>query len=308
MQENFSIYHPIINLVYFLTVIISSVIIMNPIFLGLSLICAFIYAVYLGGMKSLRFGLMLVLPLILLSVIFNPLVNHRGMTILFELPWNLGPVTLESVFYGLTTGLMIGAVIIWFVSFNIIITSDKLIYLFGRILPGSSLIFVMILRFIPRYREQVKKINEAQQAMGMGVNAGPLRKKIRNGVRILSIMFTWALENAIQTADSMRSRGYGLKNRTSFMVYKITLADKLLLLSMIVLICGMICAFASGYMKTAFFPVFEFGFSVQDHRSLIVMGSGMFCFSVLALIPVWLGIRESMYWERADKLEIQNGK
>ena len=35
-------------------------------------------------------------------------------------------------------------------------------------------------------------------------------------MRALSVTVTWALENAVVTADSMKSRGYGLPGRTAF--------------------------------------------------------------------------------------------
>lgn len=293
-------YHPAVNFIYFLTVIVFSVIIMNPIFIGISFVCACLYAIYLNGMKSVKFGLALVLPLIILSVIINPIVNQRGATILFELPLGLGSATFESVIYGLTTGLMIGSVIMWFVSYNIVITSDKLIFLFGRILPGSSLIFVMILRFIPRYREQIKKINEAQTSIGMGIGDGGLLTKIKNGARILGVMFTWALENAIQTADSMRARGYGLKNRTSYMAWKITSYDKVMLVFMGILIVGIISGMSSGYMSVEFFPYFMFGFEGLSHAPLFIFGSTCLCFGIFAVIPIIIGLKELLYWNQME--------
>ncbi len=38
-------------------------------------------------------------------------------------------------------------------------------------------------------------------------------------------MVTWSLENAIETADSMRARGYGLPGRTSFSIYRFDSRD-----------------------------------------------------------------------------------
>lgn len=278
---------------------------MNPILMGLSFICACLYAIYLNGMKSIKFSLGLVLPLILLSVVINPIVNQRGATVLFDLPFGLGSATLESVIYGLTTGLMIGAVIMWFVCYNIIITSDKLIFLFGRILPGSSLVFVMILRFIPRYREQIKKINEAQTSIGMGVGNGNLPTRIKNGTRILGVMFTWALENAIQTADSMRARGYGLKNRTSYMAWKLTAYDKFLLTLMGILIIGIISGVSTGYVSAEFFPFFAFGFDGQSHGPLIIFGSTCLCYAIFAFIPIIIGLKELLYWNQVEAEDLQ---
>ena len=53
-------------------------------------------------------------------------------------------------------------------------------------------------------------------------------KKIRYALNMVSILVTWALENAIETADSMKSRGYGLRGRTAFSIYRFNRRDKLL--------------------------------------------------------------------------------
>ncbi len=61
-----------------------------------------------------------------------------------------------------------------------------------------------------------------KKSMGRDVSEGSLFNRIRAGFNMLSILVTWALENAIETSDSMRSRGYGLKGRTAFSIYKFT--------------------------------------------------------------------------------------
>lgn len=66
----------------------------------------------------------------------------------------------------------------------------------------------------------MKLVRNAQHTIGRDINEGTLFQRIRNAVKILSIMITWSLENAIETADSMKSRGHGLKGRTSYSLYK----------------------------------------------------------------------------------------
>ncbi|MEG2680034.1 MAG: energy-coupling factor transporter transmembrane component T, partial [Oscillospiraceae bacterium] len=74
----------------------------------------------------------------------------------------------------------------------------------------------MALRFVPKFREQAKVVSNAQRCVGRDVSNGALIQRARHGVRMLSILVTWALENAIETADSMKSRGYGLPGRTAY--------------------------------------------------------------------------------------------
>lgn len=68
--------------------------------------------------------------------------------------------------------------------------------------------------------------------------------RIHAGLNMLSILITWALENAIETSDSMRSRGYGLKGRTAFSIYHFTRKDKYVFGIMI----GLFAVFTGGCM------------------------------------------------------------
>lgn len=88
-------------------------------------------------------------------------------------------------------------------------TSDKFIYLFGRIIPSLSLILSMTFRFVPKFKEQVQEVSNAQKSMGRDSSEGSVFARVKNSIRILSAVITWSLENAIDTSDSMKSRGYG---------------------------------------------------------------------------------------------------
>ena len=59
---------------------------MHPVCLGISLVSALIYAVYLGGRRAVRFQLCGLLPMLLLAAVVNPAFNHEGATLLTYLP------------------------------------------------------------------------------------------------------------------------------------------------------------------------------------------------------------------------------
>ena len=136
--DAFSGCHPLVNFIYFALVLLFGMFFMHPVCLFISLACAWIYAVYLRGGKAVRDGLRYMLPMFILAAVVNPAFNHEGATILGYLPSG-NPITLESIWYGLAAAAMIVAVITWFTCFNSVITSDKFIYLFGRIIPALSL-------------------------------------------------------------------------------------------------------------------------------------------------------------------------
>ena len=47
-----------------------------------------------------------------------------------------------------------------------------------------------------------------REMRGRDISNGGLIKRAKHGIKILSILVTWALENAIDTADSMKDRGW----------------------------------------------------------------------------------------------------
>ena len=133
-------------------------------------------------------------------------------------------------------------------------TSDKFLYLFGRVIPALSLIFSMALRFVPRFAAQLKIISNAQKCVGRDISQGNLLTRAKNGLKILSILITWALENAVDTADSMRCRGYGLPGRTAFSNFRLDSRDKASLGLLGGLTALLLVGLALGETTAVYFP------------------------------------------------------
>ncbi len=225
MRDSFYEYHPFVNLIYFALVIGFSMVVNHPLAQLISLVCAIIYVVSTQGKKSVGFMLKFCLPLVLLTAFINPVFNHEGTTILLYFS-NGNPLTLESILYGFSSGCMIITLLLWFSAFSAVMTSDKFIYLFGRVIPALSLVLSMTLRFVPKFKTQMKNVADAQKCIGRDVSGGSLLNRTKTAITIVSVMITWSLENAIETADSMKSRGYGLKGRTAFSIYRFEDRDK----------------------------------------------------------------------------------
>ncbi len=290
MKDAFSTYHPAVNFCYFTLVLLFSMFFMHPVCLGLSLSCAFGYSVYLNGGKALRFNLYYLLPLLLVAALVNPAFNHEGATILAYLRSG-NPLTLESIAYGLAAAVMLAAVICWFSCYNAVMTTDKFVYLFGRVIPALSLILSMTLRFVPRFKAQIKVVSDAQKCVGRDVATGSLRQRARHGLTILSIMITWSLENAIETADSMKSRGYGLPGRTAFAIYRFDRRDKRAFLFLA--LCGgyIITGWAFGGLYWRYFPTLK-GAGPELYSVSLYL-----CYLALCIAPVVLNIREDRKWK-----------
>jgi energy-coupling factor transport system permease protein len=288
-KDAFSGFHPLVNFLYFGLALAFSMIFMHPVCLALSLVCALTYAVYLNGRKAVRFSLLVMLPMFLVAALMNPAFNHEGATILTYLP-NDNPVTLESVAFGLGAAAMLVSVVTWFSCYSAVMTSDKFVYLFGRVIPALSLVLSMTLRFVPRFRAQIRVVSDAQKCIGRDVSNGGVFMRARNGLTILSIMVTWALENAIETADSMRSRGYGLKGRTAFSIYRFDKRDRAA--ALFLLVCGAYIAAGAllGGIAWRYFPTLK-GVSFGLYPVSVFL-----CYFALLIMPVVINLREDRKW------------
>lgn len=253
MKDDFSALHPIISFTYFTAVLFCSMFFLHPVFLAISLVCSFAYSIYLNGAKAVKFNFGFLLPMLLLLAIVNPLLNHAGMTIILYV--NDHAITMEAISYGIAAAAMFVSVIAWFSCCNAVMSSDKFVYLFGRVIPALSLIFSMVLRFVPKYKAQIKVIANAQTCIGKGVKNGNVLTRAKNGMTILSILTTWALENGIETADSMRARGYGLSGRTSFSIYRFDSRDKTAFTVLLLLIAAVLTGSLLGENTIIYFPV-----------------------------------------------------
>ena len=290
MRDSFLEYHPFINLIYFGFTISFSLVLTHPLAQGISLVCAVIYAVSINGKKSVIFLLKYCLPTVLLTAFINPAFNHEGATTLLYFP-NGNPLTLESILYGFSAGVMIITTLMWFSSFNRLMTTDKFIYLFGKVIPALSLVLSMSLRFVPKFKSQMQTVTEAQRSIGRDVSNGSLFERTKTAIHIFSIMITWSLENAIETADSMKSRGYGLKGRTAFSIYRFEERDKYALIWLS--FCGLFII--EGNLLNAFgfryFP--DIRYAAFDMTTI-----PFYCaYSALCITPVILNYKEERKWK-----------
>ena len=289
--DAFSSYHPAVNFLYFGLVLFFTMCFLHPACLLLSLAAALRYAVCLNGRRAVRRSLRYLLPAALLAALINPAFNHQGATILTYLPSG-NPLTLESIAYGLAAAALLSAVVTWFSCYTAVMTSDKFVYLFGRVIPALSLVLSMALRFVPRFQVQARAVSQAQRCVGRDVSDGSLLQRLRNGETILSILLTWCLENALETADSMKSRGYGLPGRTAFSIYRLDDRDQAALWWLGALGGYILSMWGAGGFACRYFPTFRL--APRDGWSL----SGLLAFGLLCLTPVIIDRREDRQWTR----------
>lgn len=285
-SDAFAGFHPAVNLSFFAAAIGLSMFLMHPVFLAISILCGCGYLWYLQGGRGFLRQVGYLLPVLLFTAVLNPLFNHEGKTVLFHL-WNDDPVTLEAVCFGLASAVLMGASIVWFNCCNAVFTTDKIIFLFGRMIPSLSLLISMTLRFVPRFKDYMRSTMQVQKAMQ------PPQSKLdtlKQALTAFSATVSWAMEQSIVTADSMKSRGYGSSGRTAYAIYRFECRDSLTLAGIAVLCIGTILPWLTGAVAWSFYPAMTgapFGFG-QMASYLSFLG--------LCLMPLIIDLKEDCKW------------
>ena len=247
-------------------------------------LCSALYYLLLKGREGWKLTLGM-LPLVLFVAAINPLFNTEGSHVLLRLFGR--PYTLEALLYGAATGGILAIMFLWFGCYNLVLTSDKFISLFGSRIPALSLLLVMVLRMIPNLQRKAMQLLGARNSIGKGISPeDKLSEKLRGGMTAVSALTDWALEGGIVTADSMRASGYGSGKRSNFRLYRFTARDLLLLI-----LCAALCAavLLLGNTSAVFVP----------ELSVPAPGWGLLAYAAFLLIPPALWLWEDLRFRQA---------
>lgn len=279
--------HPVSAFVFFLSSIALTLLTQYPLLIFIGFFGAALLDIRGRKMKSVKMLLSFILPLVLLVTLFNVLFAHYGVTVLFTFKSG-NNLTLESLICGAVYGVRTACLILWLFCFNEIVDEDKFIYLFSRFTPRLALVISMALRFIPLFSQRAEQIEKSRRAIGVTSKSGSFFNRLSAGVHNLSILISWSLERAIDTADSMTSRGYGLKKRKNCVRYPFRLFDFVLIFfSAISLILAVV--FRSSVYADYNPVIYVEPFSLRS-LSVCVL------FFVLCVLPIIFDVTEERAW------------
>lgn len=243
-MDFFSRSHPAVTLLSLGAVLWGAMLSSRPGILLLLFLAGWLTSLRLDSDALLSLSLKVLLPLLLLTVLLNGLFSPFGVTQLATLPWGR-PLTLEALAAGLVSGLRFITILLWLSSWSRLLTSDRILWLFGRLLPSFAMVLTLSLRLVPLYFAQSRRIRLAQQGAmpAQAVNTegssswrsrvSELGRRWRLASAAFSALLTWSLEHAVDTADTMRARGYGSGKRSSFTPWRLDQASLLTLLALV---------------------------------------------------------------------------
>ena len=249
--------HPSVSLAALLCLLLLSAFTTDPFVVGCSLMGSLLLGLLLGKCRQ---QLPLALSAVILFAVVNGLFSNRGDTVLFYL--NHNAITLDALWLGARMGGMLASGICWFIAFGKILDTQRILYLLGKAAPKTALLLSAALRMIPVLRRRHKAVGEARTCADMG-------EGFREAGSRLSVSLGMTLERAVQTGDSMKARGYGLKGRTSYSLFRFSVRDGMWL--------GVICALAVL-------------------SAVGILTGAPWCFPLLCILPAVGEGREHLRW------------
>lgn len=291
MRENgFRGYHPYVVFFYYICVGSLALYFTHPFFLLIALTLIIAVNLTHDNGRTLKKWAPALIMMSVFFVLLNPFLVSRGTHILFYFRGK--QVTLEATMYGFVMALALVIVLILFISFNLILNGNKFLYIFSKILPRTGFLLMLSIRFVPLLKLRLDEITAVQRIRGLTIRQGKLRDRVKKSMITIQILLTWSLEEAIQTADSMKSRGYGSGKKTSYHPYKMEARDWCWLVTLVVLFT--ICSVGGllGYGKIYIYPQLGTLHLYPLDWVLLV------CMSILFAFPLLVEGREKLKWTK----------
>ena len=236
---SFSSYHPGVIILYFIPAFFCCALFDQPIFTAISYGEAFACALAVGGRRSL-IPCLITLPFVPAYALYYWSFHHFGLTVVRE-NFAGNSLTMESFLFGLSLGARIAAFFLLILCLFHVFSTDKLIYLTGRVWPRLSLYLAVCFRGFPRMRQASSACFLGRAGIGFGLREQGI-SSVKNALKVASAAFSWLLESYLISARSMESRGYSLKGRTAFAIYRFDNRDR----GLVVLLCLLLACIGAG--------------------------------------------------------------
>lgn len=287
MKSAFGKYNPWVNLIYIIGNIILASILQHPILLCAGIIGLLGVHYITDQGKQLKSYLKFYMMMCLINTLLNPLLSHRGQTILFYL--NGQCITLEATIYGFIMGLSLFVVLSSFSLYQVLMTSDKLMYLFSSMLPRMTLVVMLSLRIVPLLKQRIAEIREVQFTQGILTKKKDIRLRSKTAMESLNTLVGWSLEELMQTAKSIRSRGYSAeKKRTFYFRYHIERRDLICVGIQILLIISILYLWYKG--SYAIYPRVTLAMTSKNTIILLMV------YLIYIGLPLWIEGGEIYKW------------
>lgn len=282
----FDRFHPAVALFLFAALLVFAMAVMQPVYLGISLSAALALSAFMRGWRATLRTIAWQVPLIALIAFVNPLFSASGSTELFRI--GSRAFYAESLVYGACMGVMLATTLLWFSNAARVLSSDKIMALFGNTAPTIGLMVSMVARLVPKFVRRGSSISDTQQACTSARSEG-LRDGVKARMRMTSVLMGWGMEDSLDTADAMRARGWGSRGRrTTYARWRFRTRDGGALGLFVGLVVINIFLAVAACAQFRFYPTV----------SSLTLWWGYVPYGLLVFAPLVLEMKERIRWRR----------
>lgn len=287
----FDLFHPVVALIYFVSMLAIGMAAMQPVYLIISFCAAFAYGIVVRGARAMVRTLAWQVPLAVAVTAANVIMSASGSTELFRI--GSRAFYAEGLAFGACMALMLATALIVLENASRVLTSDKVMALFGGVAPTIGLMLAMALRLVPRFVCRGNDVSDVQRACtaarsgNCDVSGLSCRLSMHDNLRLVSTLMGWSMEDSLEASDSMLARGWkaGFK-RTTYRRVRFRLLDAAA--CAVVGVLALVSA-ASAYTACSQFNFYPFIRGFAPWWSYV-------CYVVLAALPLIAQVRERMLW------------
>ena len=278
---------PAIFIVYFLILIIFAFLFNNPYYVITYGILILTLIALQGSISEIKSTTKVFLPVILFITLLNTIFTHVGDTHIYI--FGSYYVTFEALVYGVIMAVTFFLVTLTFIAYNTYVSYQDMLYVFSKKYPNLSMIIIMSLRFVPLIQKRSNELLELSKLKNRNEDL-KFTEKTSELIQNLGLVVSWSLEEAMQSASSMKSRGYNITKRTSYLRYDFNKID--VLLTVLILVTATISVYGlyNGVGSIMIYPKFTFTFSQTPFNIYY------FAYVVLLLPFIIIEIWERILW------------
>lgn len=288
MDTGFRGLHPMLQFLYYIFMTILIMLFNHPFYL---IICCIILIAINGIIEGWGKIIKRMKSILLLGsfiVVLNAIFVAEGATHLWTI-WGMD-IMLEPILFGIITTFMLMAILLLFATFNSTLNGQKFLYVFASFFQRTAFLTMLAMRFVPLLKSRLQEITDVQRIKGLSITSGKLRERIRSGMLFLQILLTWSLGEALDTADAMNARGYGIGKRSQYKPYLFEIRDGIKASILLGLFTCCIVGLFLGHGRITIYPEYKaLPFTVADIIFFL-------CFTLLSAFPLMIEGGDELRW------------
>lgn len=241
-------FHSRSSSIYMLVCFLMALCYQDLFLLSIMLLIMVVFNYRLDRAAALRKMLRFTLPLILLIVLLNGLINQNGENILVTiqaLPI-VGDVYIyrEAIYSAIAMSVKLLLVLSIFTVFNILVPLERLFDVFGSYTGKTVLIAGISARMVPELAGRAKSIRGVQAYRGHIAKGDNIFQRVQTMGPLLINLLRSSLDSSLQKAEAMQVRAYGSGRRSIYLEETWYLKDSLLVfLSLMVFLLALVTLF-----------------------------------------------------------------